>query len=274
MPTRVIRDGILDSDAVNSLDPAAEVFYRRLMNAVDDFGRFDGRPAILLARLFALQMHRVSEADVVRWLGECVAAGLVATYSVGGRPYLLYRKFGQHIRAKSSKYPAPPPDIEDAPQPHRTCSADASQPLNGGSADAVHPRSEAETETETISDSPEPAEPASGPTGHVDPTADEEAGGNPSPGQVVMSFSTVGREKRWYMHRAKIGELSSAFPHLDIIAECRKAQIWLKANPSRRKTAKGMMRFLFSWMSRAQENGRGAGLFPPAGHTASDCTDF
>ncbi len=40
MPNRVIREGILNSQRVNKLTEPAELFYRRLMSVVDDFGRF------------------------------------------------------------------------------------------------------------------------------------------------------------------------------------------------------------------------------------------
>jgi hypothetical protein len=40
MPVRILREGILTSERVDTLSPAAEVFYRRLMSVVDDFGRF------------------------------------------------------------------------------------------------------------------------------------------------------------------------------------------------------------------------------------------
>ncbi len=39
MPNRIIREGILTSEAVNSLSWEAEVFFRRLLSVVDDFGR-------------------------------------------------------------------------------------------------------------------------------------------------------------------------------------------------------------------------------------------
>ena len=38
MPSRVIRDGILESESVNALSWEAELFFRRLMSVVDDFG--------------------------------------------------------------------------------------------------------------------------------------------------------------------------------------------------------------------------------------------
>ncbi|HYH67976.1 MAG TPA: hypothetical protein VD866_24985 [Urbifossiella sp.] len=128
MPSRLLREGILDSTAVNALSFPAEVFYRRLMSVVDDFGRFDGRAAMLRSRLYPLKIETVREADISRWIAECVKAGLIALYAVDGagssrwiamcekaglavpdgfKPYLLFPKLGP-ARAKESKYPSPP----------------------------------------------------------------------------------------------------------------------------------------------------------------------
>jgi hypothetical protein len=111
MPNRYLRDGILDSDRVNSLSFEAEVFYRRLMSAVDDFGRFDGRISILKGRLYALKPS-LREADIPRWIAECEKAGLIASYQVGGKPYLLFHRLGE-ARARTSKFPAPPAGISE-----------------------------------------------------------------------------------------------------------------------------------------------------------------
>lgn len=110
MPTRLIREGILTSDSVNSLSPQDEVFYRRLMSIVDDYGRYDARPAILRAQLFSLQLDRIRESDVVRGLAACEKASLIRCYEVEGKQYLQLEKFGQQVRAKSSKWPDPPAD--------------------------------------------------------------------------------------------------------------------------------------------------------------------
>ena len=107
MPNRILREAILDSEAVNSLTGHAELFYRRLMSVVDDFGRFDARPAVLRSRLYPLRIETVREADISRWIAECEKAGLIALYEVGGRHYLLFHKLGEP-RAKTSKFPPPP----------------------------------------------------------------------------------------------------------------------------------------------------------------------
>lgn len=110
MPNRILREGILTSDRVDSLDAAAEVFYRRLMSKVDDHGLYDGRPAILRANLYPLRVDRVREADISRWIAACEKAGLIALYQVDGKPYLqmLDTKW---IARTEPKYPKPPPDI-------------------------------------------------------------------------------------------------------------------------------------------------------------------
>lgn len=107
MPIRLLRDGILDSDAVCSLSFPAEIFYRRLMSVVDDFGRFDGRLSVLRCRLYALQIDKVREADIPRWIAECEKAGLIVLYHVESKPYILFHKLGSP-RAKDSKFPPPP----------------------------------------------------------------------------------------------------------------------------------------------------------------------
>lgn len=133
MPDRVIRQGILTSDNVNKLSWPAEVFYRRLMNIADDFGRYEARQSILRASLYPLKLDRVSNPDIGKWLAECADAGLVRVYTVNEKEYLELLKFDQRLRAMKSRYP-PPADFRMHPH------ADDSR---------QRPESESESETET-----------------------------------------------------------------------------------------------------------------------------
>src|SRR5688500_8623628 len=110
MPNRILRTEILTSESVDKLDFPAEVFYRRLMSVVDDFGLYDARPPVLKSALFPLKGATIREADIPRWLAECEKAGLIALYSVDGKPYLELHKLGEP-RAKKSKYPLPPVSV-------------------------------------------------------------------------------------------------------------------------------------------------------------------
>lgn len=113
MPTRLLKEGMLDSDAMNSLSDQAEVFYRRLFQVVDDYGRFDGRLDILRFRLFPLKSEQWPVERVKDALEECTRAmrkpgePLIRLYMSDGKPYVEITKFDQRRRTKS-KYPDPP----------------------------------------------------------------------------------------------------------------------------------------------------------------------
>jgi hypothetical protein len=110
MPNRYVREGIIESEAINALEWRTEVFYRRLLNRVDDFGRYTAHPSLLLASLFPLQMDKISVGEIEEMLRECEAVGLLFTYAVNRKHFLVLNKWEQG-RAKTSEYPSPPEDI-------------------------------------------------------------------------------------------------------------------------------------------------------------------
>lgn len=119
----MLREGILTSEPVNSVSWPAEVFYRRAMSIVDDFGRYYAKPELLRAACYPLQLDKVGNPDIAKWLAETRKAGLVRTYTVEGKDYLEIVNFKQQVRAKhGSKYPAPP---SDATQLLSSCDTDA-----------------------------------------------------------------------------------------------------------------------------------------------------
>ena len=107
MPSRIIRDGILESESVNLLSWEAELFYRRLMSVVDDYGRYNALPLLLRSRCYPLQIDRVVDSHIESWLKECTEAGLILLYSIENKPYLEITGFNQRTRQKVSKFPAP-----------------------------------------------------------------------------------------------------------------------------------------------------------------------
>lgn len=141
MPDRIIRADILTSESVDQLSWQAEVFYRRLMSVADDFGRYEGRPSILRAAMYPLKLDKVSEPDVVKWLGECSKAGLVRKYTVDGKEYIEISKFRQRLRAMKSRYPPPPDSRGQLP-------ADDSTPRQKRDGGGIRNESESETESE------------------------------------------------------------------------------------------------------------------------------
>lgn len=110
MPNRILREGILASERVEQLNWAEEVFYRRLMSVVDDFGRYYARPSLILAACYPLLLKKVSDSDIEKWLSACENAALVRVYPASdGKRYLQLLDFKQQVRATVSKF-LPPMD--------------------------------------------------------------------------------------------------------------------------------------------------------------------
>lgn len=116
MPNRILREGILTSERVASLNWAEEVFFRRLMSVVDDYGRYTANPKLIRAACYPLIIDKVSDADVGKWLAKCAEAALVSVYpATDGKRYLQINNFRQQTRSAASKYPAITGECSESP---------------------------------------------------------------------------------------------------------------------------------------------------------------
>lgn len=61
--------------------------------------------------------------------------------------------------------------------------------------------------------------------------------------------------KTWHLTQDYYDELKETFPLHDIEGDVREAKLWCRVNKRKRKTAKGMTKFLLGWMSRADATG-------------------
>ena len=108
MPNRILKESICTSDSINELDWFSEVLFYRLIVNCDDFGRFDGRTAVIKNRLFPLK-ESITLKNVETAINKLAFVGLVVPYQSGGKPFLFLPTWNEHqsIRAKKSKYPEP-----------------------------------------------------------------------------------------------------------------------------------------------------------------------
>lgn len=106
MPNRIIKESICTSDSIDALTWFEEVLYYRLIVNCDDYGRFDGRTAVIKNRLFPLK-ENVTAKSVEQSINKMVTCGLVTLYEFEGKPYLQLPSWEKHqnVRAKKSKYP-------------------------------------------------------------------------------------------------------------------------------------------------------------------------
>lgn len=107
MANRVIRDWTT-SENMDSLTPEAEVLFTRLIMKADDYGSFHANPKLIKAALFPLKDF--TDGQVASWINECIVAGLIFLYSVGGKQYMRIDNFGQRLRNMRNTFPQPDSD--------------------------------------------------------------------------------------------------------------------------------------------------------------------
>tara|TARA_R110000868_G_scaffold376148_6_gene640962 strand:+ start:656 stop:1384 length:729 start_codon:yes stop_codon:yes gene_type:complete len=104
MPTRYLKPGVRDSASIDQLTPMAENLFYRLLVTVDDFGRYDARPALIKSHCFPIK-ESVSIKKCEELLMELQSAGLLLIYEVDGKQYIQMTKWDNVPRSKTSKFP-------------------------------------------------------------------------------------------------------------------------------------------------------------------------
>lgn len=129
MPNRILKESLTRSESINELSWFAEVLFYRLIVVADDFGRFDGRAAVIKGTCFPLRNIRTSQIE--KGLNELASVSMIFTYTVEARSFLQianWSKF-QTTRAMKSKWPSPEENNESQLELQNTKAAQSDQIL-------------------------------------------------------------------------------------------------------------------------------------------------
>lgn len=238
---RMLKKSICRSDDIDQLSWFEEVLYYRLIVNCDDYGLYEGRPKIIRGSLFPLK-DSITLEQIEGAINKLVTVGLVRAYEVQGRPYLQLPTWKKHQRLRSTKpiYPVPDDigDPENSPRVAATC---------GESRPEVEVEAEAEAEAER-----EPYvctelhDCSTVPADNAVPRGD--------PADVPALLLNDGTE--WLPERSDVSSWVNLFPAVDITRELGRMREWCKSNPKRRKTAKGIRRFVVNWLDAEQNRPR------------------
>lgn len=77
----------------------------------------------------------------------------------------------------------------------------------------------------------------------------------PEPEYVPPTFDCAGDVKTFTPSDEDVSRWQQAFPGVDVRAALLRARAWVDADPKRRKTARGMKRYLTAWLGRDQDRG-------------------
>lgn len=220
MPNRLLRESICRSESIDALSWFEEVLFYRLIVNCDDYGRFDGRPAIIKGSLFPLK--DVAIKDIEKALGKLVALDMIVVYEAEGKPVLQLLTWDKYQtkRALKSKYPAYDNNYKLMYANASKCST-TSIPL------------ETEPDEDDSSEQIAPVAPAEPP--------------------VITLLLNTGQE--FGITSTDIISWEALYPAVDVLQELRAMKGWCEANPKKRKTASGIKRFVNGWLAKVQNQG-------------------
>lgn len=77
-----------------------------------------------------------------------------------------------------------------------------------------------------------------------------------TPDQAAIIELTLNTKELFPISQNQIDGWKELYPAVDVDQELRSMKAWLDANPKRRKTKTGIMRFVVGWLTREQDKGR------------------
>ena len=80
--------------------------------------------------------------------------------------------------------------------------------------------------------------------------------GDNMPNRQAAIFLLLNNQSSFPVYQEEIERWEELYPAVDIMQELRKMAGWLEANPTRRKTLRGIRPFIVGWLSREQDKGR------------------
>lgn len=234
MPNRIIKESICTSDKISSLTDFEFRLWVGLITQADDAGRGDARPAIIKGRVFPLR-DRVTAKDIEAAVHGLAAKGCVSLYTVGGKPYFWFPTWSEHQRIRDVKPKYPSPEESDGALPQSAADCRGLPPESN--PNPIQSESKLESESK----------------GCAEPQA-------PSAPLVICLPLNDGTEYPVSVEQCQ--EWAGLYPAVDVIQQLRAMRGWLDANPSRRKTAGGIKRFIVNWLAKEQNR---AGNTPAKG---------
>ena len=232
--TRMIKPECFTSETLAKVSRDSRYTFAGLWTLADDFGVLPDMPKTIAGMLFPHD-DDVTTPQMNEWLDALAGIGVIGRVVYNSKHYIVLPGWNEHQKIDH------PGKFRHIPEEALT---ETLARLSRDTRETLAPQ-----KPETRSQKPETTscpEPANG----ADSRTEEPILGFPVNGDL--------KNREWWLTQTRLNTYSEAFPNMDVLAEFRKARLWLENNPTRRKTAKGMPRFLQGWIERSNNRGNAA----------------
>lgn len=229
---RTIKPEFPQSESMGRVSREARLCYVLLWTLADDAGRLRGNSRMLASLLYPYDDDANKRID--KWLEELHKERCITRYESGGNRYIQINEWLTHqkIDKPSPSKIAPPP----------TDSGEFANPREGSTADQGEDQG-------------------------VDQGGERNSGEPQSDSPPVVSIPLVDGTE-YGVTREQLDEWSQAYPAVDVMQQVREMRQWSMANASKRKTRRGVLNFVTSWLGREQDKGGSKARASPPTETA------
>lgn len=236
---RTIKPEFFTSEDIVSLSPMGRLLYIALWCEADREGRLVWKP-----KTFKIRYFPADACEIDPLCAELLASGLVCLYGEG---LAHIPRFGahQHVNPRES--------VSSLPDPHAPVTR--------------RPRVGTRVSTVTDAQGGREGKGKEGDSRVVDGDTDDfgfdDSPTDPAPRPPVAAIPLVDGTE-YLVTEPKAAEWTKAFPAVDVPQQLGAMRAWCNAQPDRRKTPRGVERFIVAWLAKAQDRGRSAAPSGPA----------
>ena len=223
MPNRVIKESIRTSKKVNALSDFEFRLWLYLITYVDDYGRGSADPELIKNLVFP-RRKGITEQQIQKALDSLANTGMVILYEYDEEPFLYFPNWDKHQRIQSKKSKFPDPADGDL-SPSSTVTYGDARP-RARVLNPIQIQSESNTNNSTELPSAPP----------------------------VLTL-TLNDGSEYGVSQSDIDEWQEAFPNVDVTQQLHAMKLWCRDNPKKRKTKRGIRRFVTNWLDGEQNRG-------------------
>jgi hypothetical protein len=227
---RTIKPEFPQSESMGRVSRDARLCFILLWTLADDSGRLRGNPKMLASLLYPYDDDAKRLID--KWLGELDGAACIRRYAIDGNFYIQIVGWLEHQKIeKPSASKIPPPQTVNESSGTFSNVLESSPPDQGVDQGVDQGRDQGDSAEDKAS----------------------------TPALLPLIAIPLIGDAEFGITEEMVREWSTAYPGVDVMQQLRQMRVWAQANPTKRKTHRGLASFVVRWLTKAQNE---AGAIP------------
>lgn len=217
---RNLKPGFFTNDVLAEVQPLGRILFAGLWCLADREGRLEDRPKKIKAEILPYD-----NCNVDKLLEDLQGSSFILRYEVNGVRYIQILAFAKH----QNPHVREPASIIPAPCEHSASTRQAPEQNGTGPADSL------------FLDSPSLIPDSIGST-------EPQAASAPAAEKL---FLNTGDE--FPITEDQVSEYEKTYPAVNVRQQLRQMRQWTVDNPAKRKTSRGILRFVNAWLAKEQD---------------------